>query len=34
MSSIANGSDAKTALTEAQQGANNEISSYNERAGK
>ncbi len=34
MSSIANGSDAKKALTEAQQGANNEISSYNERAGK
>lgn len=34
MSSIANGSDVKTALTEAQQGANNEISSYNERAGK
>lgn len=34
MSSIANGSDAKTALAEAQQGAGNEISSYNERAGK
>lgn len=34
MSSIANGSDAKKALTEAQQGANNEISSYNERADK
>lgn len=34
MSSIANGSDAKTALAEAQQSANNEIASYNERAGK
>lgn len=34
MSSIANGTDAKKALAEAQQGANNEISSYNERAGK
>lgn len=34
MSAIANGTDAKTALAEAQQGANNEINSYNERAGK
>lgn len=34
MSSIANGTDAKKALAEAQQGANNEIASYNERAGK
>lgn len=34
MSSIANGSDSKTALDEAQQGADAEITSYNERAGK
>ncbi|WP_297850021.1 ABC transporter substrate-binding protein [uncultured Corynebacterium sp.] len=34
MSSIANGTDVKKALAEAQQGANNEIASYNERAGK
>lgn len=33
MSSIANGSDARTAMEEAQQGATAEIQSYNQRAG-